>query len=190
VADQEKLRLFTAIRIPSGHLNAIDAELAPHREAFEGARWAPVENQHLTLKFLGSTPAPKVPDVKEALAGVAADLAPGRIALTSLGAFPTPRRARVLWIGVDDPAGLLTGLAYGLDRALAPLGFKVEERTYHPHLTLARFKVPRALPEQLPDAAAGLAPFEVDEMVLFRSRLHPKGARYEVVEAFPLGSRA
>ena len=161
--------------------------MAPHRDSFEGARWAPVENQHITLKFLGSTLSDRLSAVSDAITSTASGVAPRAATLTSLGAFPSGRRARVLWVGVDDPDEVMATAARRLDAALEPLGFRVEKRAFHPHLTLARFKVPRLLPAELPEVAAGLEPFAVDELVLFRSRLHPKGARYEAIDAFPLG---
>ena len=183
-----KLRLFYATTIPEGHLRAVAEAMAPHRAAFEGARWAPVENQHLTLKFLGSTPADLLADVVEAGGRVAEAMRPSQLRLTGLGAFPSTNRARVLWAGIDDAAGLLSRLAADLDEALGPLGFEAEERAFRPHLTLARFRRPVRVPRELPDPAAELEPFVVDHLILFRSHLHPKGARYEAIATFALGA--
>lgn len=188
MAEPEKLRLFVAVRVPAGHLRAVDAALGPQRERFAAARWIPVDNQHVTLKFLGWTTDDRLADIRVAAAATAASVEPGRVRLTTLGAFPSARRARVLWVGIDDPEAVMTTSAKALDDRLVPLGFQAEEREFHPHLTLARFKVPRPLPEDLPDVTAGLGAFDVDEIVLFRSRLHPKGARYEALDAVPLGS--
>lgn len=190
MAEPEKLRLFVAARVPAGHLRAVDVALGPHRERFAAGRWIPPDNQHVTLKFLGWATDDRLADVGEAVAAAAAETEPGRVRLTTLGAFPNPRRARVLWAGIDDPGAVMATAAAALDRRLARLGFEAEDRAFHPHLTLARFKVPRPLPDDLPEVAAGLDAFDVDEIVLFRSRLHPKGARYEALVAFPLGSAA
>ena len=90
-------------------------------------------------------------------------------------------------MGLDDPSGLLTGLAADFDRGLGPLGYEPEKRAFTPHLTLARFKSPSPLPEDATLVADELQPFTVDRVTLWRSRLHPAGARYEEVEVFKLG---
>jgi 2'-5' RNA ligase len=110
------------------------------------------------------------------------------VRLTELGAFPTERRARVLWVGLDDPAGLLSSLATATDEALSPLGFERESRAFSAHLTLARLKRPASVSALMDEPFdAGTPPFIVDHLALYRSYVHPQGARYEVLERYPLG---
>lgn len=80
-------------------------------------------------------------------------------------------------------------LAAELVRGFEPLGYEPEKRSFTPHLTLARFKVPARLEDQLASVTLPEAePFVVDTLELFRSHLHPKGARYEVLDRIPLRS--
>ena len=187
----ERLRLFVAVDIPADLLEGLNASLASLRARPEvtSARWTTAANQHVTLKFLGWVDTEAVDPVATALALVASSHQPSTITLAGLGAFPSERRARVLWAGLDDPAGLLKALASGLEAALAPLGFGVEKRDFTPHLTLARFKPPASLAGVLSEER-GVAParFDVDHLVLYRSQLHPKGASYEVLGTIPLGA--
>jgi len=186
----ERIRLFVAARIPEDRLDQLDAEVEPLRAKLTNARWAPLENQHLTLKFLGSTPADMLDAVTATCAMVAAGQAPARLGLTELGAFPSKTRIRVLWVGIDDPGGVLARLAGDLDRAFEPLGFASEGRAYTPHLTLARFKLPIPLKSGFPSIdTSGIERFELTGITLFRSHLSPKGARYEAIDAFPLVSK-
>ena len=165
--------------------------MTPLRAKLTNARWTDPENQHLTLKFLGGAPSDRLEAITTTCTMVAAGRRPARIAPTALGAFPSRTRVRVLWIGLDDPDGLLAALAADLDRAFEPLGFPAEGRAYTPHLTLARFKLPVPLRSGFPEIdTSGVKPFEVEDIVLFRSHLSPKGARYEVMAVFPLGSGA
>lgn len=189
MSEPERLRLFVAARVPEAHLGEVALLTAPLRDKLINARWTAPENQHLTLKFLGSTPSDRLEAIKQTCTMVASGRAPARLSLTDLGAFPSKTRMRVLWLGLDDPAGLLGRLAEDLERALEPLGFAAEGRAYTPHLTLARFKLPVPLKSGFPSVdTSGLDPFELTEITLFRSLLSPKGARYEVADAFPLGS--
>jgi 2'-5' RNA ligase len=181
----DKLRLFVAADIPELHLDWVQNEIAPWRESVSGARWTEPRNQHLTLKFLGWADSEKRDDIEAACAKVAASHRSSTLRLTLPGAFPNPRRARVLWVGIDDPAGLLAALATDLDRAFESLGFEAEKRAFTAHLTLARFKVPARL--ELPELdARQLGEFEVDSIGLWRSHLARAGAEYELLERWPL----
>ena len=185
----DKIRLFVAVQVPEELRARLDEHIADLKASLRNARWVAPENQHLTLKFLGWAPSDRAGAIKSACRVVATSHAPAEISLTDLGAFPSTRRVRVLWIGVDDPSGLLTRLAADLDGAFEPLGFPSEARPYSAHLTLARFKLPVPLKGGFPERRAPQHdPFEVSSIELFRSHLSPKGARYEVVESFPLGS--
>lgn len=186
MSEVEKLRLFVAISVPDKVRDHIDDEVAPLRKRWSRARWIPPENQHVTLKFLGWATSDRLDAISEAIDMVARSHAPSEVSVTSLGAFPSERRVRVLWVGLEDPEALLTRLATDLERAFEPMGYAPEDRPFTPHLTLARFKVPERWREPLPELRGGLDPFLVERLELFRSRLHPKGARYEMMESFEL----
>lgn len=174
----EKLRLFTAVRVPREQLEWLDDAVAGLRP-LSGARWTALDNQHVTLNFLGWVESGLLGRVVAAMDEVANHHAPAEVSLTGLGAFPRERRARVLWAGIEDPAGLLPSLAQDLGEGLRAVGYEPEERPYTAHLTLARFKTPR--PVELPPIPAPPSPFTVDRVTLYRSRLSPAGARYEVM---------
>lgn len=182
----EKLRLFIAVSVPKSQRSAVANATTSLRGNLLGARWIEPDNQHITLKFLGWVPEEKKTEVSAVCKSVAAGHPRTEISLTDLGAFPNAKRPRVLWIGVDDPTHVLEGLARGLDESLEPLGFSREERPFTPHLTLARFKMPVKSSGHLPQFGLRLAPFVIDRVGLFRSILSPKGARYEVIQEFPL----
>ena len=187
MTETEKLRLFLAVDVPRSHLETIAEAVAHLKEAWTDARWTPIENQHLTLKFLGWVAGDRLDEVVQACAAVTERHSAANLALEDLGAFPSARRVRVLWVGVEDPAGSLAALAAGLEGAFGPLGFKREERPFTAHLTLARFKTPRRIPEGLPSLGLGPLGFDVSELVLYRSHLSSRGPRYEVLRTFPLG---
>lgn len=176
----EVLRLFTAVGVPRAHLEWLDAAVADLK-ALPGSRWTAVDNQHVTLNFLGWIEQGVLADVTAAVDEAAARQVPAEVSVSGLGAFPNPRRARVLWAGIADPAGLLSALAEDLGGRLGRVGYRPEDRAYTAHLTLARFKTPRSLDGLLPELPAPPGPFTVDRITLFRSRLSPSGARYEVV---------
>src|SRR3970040_1457372 len=100
------------------------------------------ENLHLTLKFLGQVEETRLEAIAEAVASAARGCGPFRFVLGGLGAFPQPRAARVVWVGVPEGADSLAGLQARLEAELEPLGFPREERPFTAHLTLGRGRGP------------------------------------------------
>jgi 2'-5' RNA ligase len=182
-----KVRLFVAVEVPEAHRRALNEGVARVRDLAWGGRWTAPSAQHVTLKFLGWSSADRIDAVGAAIDTVARAHRRARVTLGTVGAFPSLRQARVLWAGLDDPESLLAGIAKDLDRSLEPLGYPVEQRAFTPHVTLARFKTPVRLEGVVEARPWGdLEPFHVAAVDLFRSRLHPAGARYEVLRSFAL----
>ena len=182
----EQLRLFLAVNAPESVLIELASRVDPLRRRIDGARWAPIENQHVTLKFLGATPAERVGSLLEPVRAVAANHAPFELRLAEIGSWPERGPARVLWTGFEDPSPLRS-LAGDLDAALVSLGYPPEKRAFRGHLTLARFKKPVPVSHLFEEVdLAGIDPFTVGEVGLWRSRLSPKGARYQRLETAPL----
>jgi 2'-5' RNA ligase len=180
------LRLFVAADVPDGHLDAIEIATEELRDRLPNARWTSRTNRHVTLKFLGSTDPDLIDDVQGAVGAAAGAETASELELTELGAFPSIKRARVLWVGLADPSETLGRLARRLDENLAPLGFEAEKRAFTAHLTLARLKAPAPI-DPLPAVdLTGLGPFALDRVVLWRSHLSPKGATYERLGEYPL----
>jgi 2'-5' RNA ligase len=182
--EAKPLRLFVAFDVPPPVRDAAERSVAPWRERFPRAKWVPKQNQHVTLKFLGSTWPRLVPWVHETVAAVARAHAPAPTRVLSLGAFPNGRRARVLWVGLEDVKGRLAGIAAALDEAFSR-EFAPEKRGFTPHLTVARFDPPVEL-EGLEVVELVSEPFEIDRMVLYRSHLRRPAPVYEEIGTFPL----
>ncbi|MCS6843043.1 MAG: RNA 2',3'-cyclic phosphodiesterase [Caldilineales bacterium] len=181
------LRLFIALELAQDVRNAL-AKLqdALRRQLPPGAvRWTAVESIHLTLKFLGETPADRVPAIAQAMEQAAAGFGAFEYTVAGFGCFPNARRANVLWVGVPEPPKALLGLQRSLDVRLHALGYPREDRAFTPHLTIGRVnksissadrsRLAEAL-AQVQVAALGVVP--VHEMVLFQSDLRPTGAVY------------
>ncbi len=182
------LRLFVAVEIPDEVRAAVEAAAAPWRDRFPRGRWVPRENQHVTMKFLGSTWPRLLAWVRESVAAAAEASVPFATRATGLGAFPSAGRARVLWAGLEDAGEAMAAIATELDEALRR-EFAPEKRAFTPHLTVARFDPPVAL-EGLGEARLRTEGFRVDRLTLFRSHLRRPAPRYEVLETFPLGAPA
>jgi RNA 2',3'-cyclic 3'-phosphodiesterase len=182
--EAKPLSLFVAFDVDESALDVIDEAEAPLRFAHPKARWVPRANRHVTMKFLGATYPRLVDWVHERVATAAGRSAAVTSRLTGLGAFPTARRARVLWAGLDDPGEALVRIAASLDEELAR-EFRIEKRAFTPHLTLARFDPTVAL-EGLDAIEVEGEPFVVDRIVLYRSHLRRPAPVYEPLAEFPL----
>src|SRR4051812_44732402 len=128
------MRLFVALDIDQAIRERLAAYLAGLKKLVPSVKWVPPESLHVTLKFIGEFPEPRLDEVKRALATVGGQ--PFQLTFGNVGFF-APRSPRIFWAGIE--AGYeLKALAAAIDSALTPLGIPKEERDYTPHLTLAR----------------------------------------------------
>ena len=187
------MRLFFAIELGDGLLDLLDETTAPLRAEAPELAWVPRDKRHLTLKFLGDVDESAAPKLAEAADRAAARHPPVEMRVREVGAFPNFRRARVVWIGVEQEPRLEL-LHHDLELACAEEGFEVEGRPFRPHITLARVRSP--LPVERLRAFARTArtvrmqaTVQVQRLTLFESTLAPNGARYRRIHAAPLGGR-
>jgi 2'-5' RNA ligase len=147
----------------------------------------PPFNWHLTLRFVGEADQVGYERLLASVSG--ADLGrPFRLQLGGMGAFARPQRAEVLWIGLAAGEAEVLDLGAGIEEATQAAGFPAEDRPLHPHLTLSRLRPPADVRPVFGRFEPAPIRWRVEEVVLFRSRLGRGGARYERLEAFPLGS--
>ncbi|MEJ2008355.1 MAG: RNA 2',3'-cyclic phosphodiesterase [Acidobacteriota bacterium] len=181
------MRAFIAIELPEPIREALAREQARFRAVCPDARWTRPEGIHLTLKFLGQISDEQVDEVRKAL-GQLERFEKFTVQAKGFGFFPNAKRPRVFWVGLEAPSELAR-LAAQVESAMATIGFPPENRAFSPHLTLARFSVPRPQPKlQALLAEQGeltLGTFEVSEFFLWESKLSPRGAEYRKVARFP-----
>jgi len=191
--EDQLLRLFVAVDLP-GQVREALARLQGGLRSHDlsDLRWVRPQGIHLTLKFLGETPAGRVAAITEALAGAIRGRRRSRLALGALGTFGGRRRPRVLWLDITGDIEHMRELQAAVEEALVEVGFPPEERDFSPHLTLARVPQPGrpGTAERIAQALESVVPprseFDVREVVLMRSTLQPGGAVYERLAAFPL----
>jgi 2'-5' RNA ligase len=186
----DSLRTFIAVELDAALRTQLGDLQARLQEAFPPrlVRWVRPEGIHLTLKFLGDTPAAQVAQIAEAMCAACEGHALFAISVGGMGCFPNVRRPRVLWVGVEEPTGALSRLQADVERALQPLGYPRERRGFSPHLTLGRIRgrdrdAVEALGAYVARARVRLGAMEVDEVHLIRSELLPGGAVYSPLAA-------
>lgn len=178
-------RLFVGVRIPLETAVVLAGELRRWAgdEGLPG-RIVPPENWHLTIRFLGP-----VDEVARDLLVAGLDGAElGRrfpLTLSGMGAFPKPRRATVLWVGVADPRPL-EELAGIVERAVVDAGLGAGDRPFVAHLTVSRIRPEADIRDLLARTPPPPVRFTVGEVTLFESHLGEGAPRYEEIERFPL----
>jgi 2'-5' RNA ligase len=190
----EAWRLFIAIEIPAHvrqliqqHIDRLRTELPDIR-----ASWTREENLHLTLKFLGNTAVGAVEDVSRAVKRAAGQIKPFELTVAGSGYFPPRGKPKVLWIGTSDASSNIGDLHQYLEDECERLGFARENRSFHPHLTIARLRDSKgghALAEL--HSSIGFAPVQIqaEDACLIRSELSSQGSRYSTIARHRFGLR-
>ncbi len=174
------IRSFIAVEIPEEIAARIDPMLSDLEGMGRQIKVVKRENLHFTIKFLGNIPEGMIEQIGEAMRSVQ-DMLGFDMTIGGFGAFPNARRPRVLWIGTSSEGDMMVKLTKELDRGLGELGFP-KERSYVPHLTLARSRDRRGDPalgpfvEKMRDLEIGT--MHVERLALKKSVLTPKGPIY------------
>ena len=177
------MRVFIAVDISEEARRLVAERIAFLSARFSDLRvgWDKPEKLHLTVKFLGEIPADKLTQVIAAVENAAKEIEPFSLVLENAGAFPPRGAARVLWLGVKDESRNLSELQKRLEIETERIGFEREQRTFKPHLTIARLKEPgksRNLTDLHVQTEFPAVDFPVSEIVVYRSDLRPTGSVY------------
>jgi len=188
---EASIRSFVAIDISDEIRDGLDKIIAELKPKVHDVRWVKVKGIHLTLKFLGNVAESMIPSLRAVLEEAAQTAKPFDVEIKGLGAFPNPRRARVVWVGVEESSGALGELAGRIEKGMKPLGFKPENRPFHPHLTIGRTRRDGRPGKGLADMiekyqSRAVGKFTASEITLFRSDLKPTGAVYSKLVTAPL----
>ena len=193
------MRVFLAVELSSPARDRIAALQYEWKPRIQSARWVRPENLHLTLRFLGEVTPSVVSALAETLPQSVRGCRPLRFSLRGGGCFPNVKRPRVVWLGVDPVPDELHRVHGAVDEAVRRHGFPPEARGFEPHLTIARVKTLPSETSAETSAETSEPPLmsaleerdfgetRVSEIVLFESRLSPRGASYHAVERVRLG---
>ena len=183
------IRSFIAIDLPDSLNAALEKASEQLQDLLGGlpVRWVPVQNIHLTLKFLGDVSENNIPMIEAIVRTEAAQHRIFEISVGGFGVFPNTARPRVLWVGVESPDELIN-LQRRIDIESARLGYAPDQRVFSPHLTFGRVsrnaspKQIRKASDQLRNHRIGfLGAARIENVTLFRSDLGPDGAVYSKI---------
>ncbi len=171
------MRCFIAIEIP------FTRNMEELQKSIEGrVKLVEKENMHITLKFLGEINQDMVKKIKDIVEEC--KTSPFSISLHGVGFFPNERYIRVIWIGIEPPDEIIA-ISRCIDEKLSKLGFE-KERSYVPHLTVARAKGPIKIKNLEKFRNMEFAKVDVAEIKIKKSTLTQRGPIYEDLEVIQL----
>ncbi len=183
------LRCFISIELPPEVKENISEAETRLKGFGADVKWINPDSLHITLKFLGRTPEELLPDIKNALASAINGHEGFGLLLKSMGAFPSMKRPRVIWVGIEDSERFI-GLQRAIETSMSGLGFGPEERAFKPHLTIGRVRslkgIDSLMKELLLLKDSDFGAVHADEVSLMKSELHPTGAKYFKLAGFGL----
>jgi RNA 2',3'-cyclic 3'-phosphodiesterase len=175
------VRTFVAVFPPQRVREAL-FRAARDLPASKGFRLIRPEKLHLTLKFLGDVAQDDLRRVKQALGPLRGRHEPFEVETSGFGAFPSERRARILWVGIGEGSVPLRSVAQSVEDLLEPAGFGREQRPYVPHLTLGRARGRTMLEDT--SVSPPTLPFTVSGVDLVQSVPGEGGVSYSVLETY------
>jgi 2'-5' RNA ligase len=179
------LRTFIAIEINDHVRRELTSLQDKLREANADVKWTEPENLHITIKFLGDTPAEKLPEINAVLDQTARAFHSFDLDIGELGAFPNTHAPRIIWAGATRQADQVAAIAAMIEAGLEPLEFKKEDRAFTAHITLGRTRSPHGkarLSKALTETALppGLTQ-RVSRLTFFQSHLTSQGPVYTAI---------
>jgi 2'-5' RNA ligase len=187
-------RLFIAIFPPPHIITGLRAAVAALAKGVpaRAIRWTRPEQVHLTLNFLGAIAIERIPEIGSALEAACHGHRQHKVRVTGLGCFPNRSRPQIVWAGLAGDLRPLESLKKSIDARLLASGCIVEDRPFHPHLTIGRARELNAAERrQVAEALAGgqdrdFGEWQVGSIDLMQSVLSPQGAAYGTLQSIPL----
>jgi 2'-5' RNA ligase len=185
------IRIFLAVELSSNIREKLSSLQQQLKKTLPPINWVRPESIHLTLKFLGYVEPSLVSQLLSVLEPIGKKQTTFSINVQGLGVFPQVKHPRIFWVGLTGDTEALKDFVFEIEAALEPLGFPPEEKSYHPHLTLARIKRENAqvgsalIQTRALESDQHLGAVIVDRFTLFQSDLDSSGARYTSLWTVP-----
>ncbi len=190
-------RLFIAAPLPPAVTDQLGHLIEDLSSRDLPVRWTAPNALHLTFHFIGEVPQERAELLRMSFANLSPRIGPIKLKTSRLGAFPSQKRPRVIWIGLDGQIDKVAALRDEIGVMLERQDIEIETGAYKAHLTLGRARdtVDRIFPYKLNEASKSPSvreivdasvEFTISEAILYRSRLERSGARYEELASIRL----
>jgi len=184
------MRIFISVELPDS-VKEKTAELIKELKGIEtDIKWVDPKNLHITLKFLGWIEEKQFDNLTALATSAVSGSGSFKAIFRDLGTFPEGKSPRVVWVGAVEGGDKLCILAKVLEEKLSKAGFKAEEKTFKPHITIGRIKDKKGVDNikekiiQFKNTAFG--EMTVDRVFIMKSTLTPGGPIYEKIKEIKL----
>jgi len=182
------MRCFLAVDIPEHIKKSILKATQNLRKDLIGIKWVEPHNLHITIKFLGEVEDKNALALAETLEKRLLNSGTFVLKLKNFGFFPDLKRPRVFWVGVEDRGENLKKLWKEIENIVPKYGISRDNRTFTPHLTLARIKKPIKIEKSGLESLKNFETpeFKIDTLIFYKSVLTSKGPIYTKIKEIKL----
>lgn len=185
------MRTFFAIDIEKKVLEKVVTQMEKFRKIEEGVKWVKPENLHITLYFFGEIDDSTLKPLEKVIKGSIAEIHEFPVTVRRVSAFPSIKRPRVIWLGIDNTTNEMKGIFESIKKGLEieRLFVNREEREFASHLTIGRVKgyCNQGLIQEIYNMENEVfGTFSVREFILYKSTLTRGGPIYEKLRIYPL----
>ena len=176
------MRAFIALELPrqiKTEIGKIQQEL---KKMGIQAKWINPEIVHLTLAFLGSITSDKIELIGKILEEVSYQIKAVKLKLYQVGCFPSPTKARIIFVNLQGELGKLNALAIKIRKRLKKEKIYFDEKPFAAHITLGRVKDHQNLTEKINKVKVKKSEFITDEIALTESQLTKNGPIYTTLK--------
>jgi len=180
------MRAFISLELPRKIKKEIGQIQKGLKKAGVQTRWVNPEKSHLTLVFLGSVTPNKVEIISAILEEVASQIKPVKLKLAKLGCFPSPQKARVIFVDLQGEVGKLNALAIKIRKKLKKEKIWFDKKPFVAHITLSRLKKRQNLTYLINKVKIKRVEFTANKVCLNKSTLTESGPVYEKLKCVSL----
>jgi len=183
------MRIFIALEIPEKIKKEISKTQNQLKSSGIQAHWVKPEIAHLTLVFLGETAPNKVGEIEKILKEVGGQISPVNLWLEKIDCFPSPAKAKIIYLSLKGELGKLNALALKIRKLLKKQKINFDQKPFVPHLTLGRLKKLQNISGLLSKIKILRQEFFVHQLKLIQSTLTPQGPVYKTLASFELKAK-
>jgi 2'-5' RNA ligase len=180
------MRTFISLELPEKIKIEIEKIQQKLSRAGVQARWVKPEIAHLTLAFLGSITPDKIEPIGKILKEVVSQITPISLKLSKIGCFPSPKKARIIFVDLEGELEKLNDLVTKIRKELKKSNIYFDDKPFSSHVTLGRIKDRQNLTQLIEEIKVNKIEFVVSRVSLTKSTLTESGPTYQKLKCVSL----
>jgi len=173
------MRLFISLELPKEIKGEIEKIQKKIKKAGVSVRFVKPEIAHLTLVFLGSVAPDRLYSIEKTLEDTTGEIRPIKLKLSRLGFFPSPKKARIIYLNLLGEIGKTNALSIKIKKRFKKEGVWFDKKPFVSHITLGRAKRQQNLTFLSQKIKIKKVEFVASKVCLNKSILTPSGPVYQ-----------